>query len=64
MSLNLPTLSPLDLERRISVPEAAKMKGLSPATFKRHYRHLIEKTGPRRNTVKIRKLLEDERGVA
>jgi hypothetical protein len=63
-SLNLPTLTALDLERHISVKEAAGIKGISPDTFKRHYSHLIEKTSPRRNTVKLRKLLEtDERAA-
>jgi hypothetical protein len=42
------------------VPEAAGIKGVSPDTFKRHYSHLIEKTSPRRNTVKLRKLLAEE----
>jgi hypothetical protein len=50
-------LSALDLERHISVPEAAKFKGISPDTFKRHFAHLIRKTSPRRNTVKMRDLL-------
>jgi hypothetical protein len=56
----LAQFSALELERRISVPEAAKLKGVSPDTFKRHYGHLIDKTSPRRNTVKLRKLLEEE----
>jgi hypothetical protein len=46
------------------VPEAAKIKGISPDTFKRHYAHLIERTSPRRNTVKLRKLLETDERVA
>jgi hypothetical protein len=56
----LPTLTALDLERHISVKEAAEIKGISPDTFKRHYPHLIEKTSPRRNTVKLRKLLSED----
>jgi hypothetical protein len=60
----LPKLSALDLERHVSVPEAAALKGISPDTFKRHYSHLIEKTSPRRNTVKLRKLLEADERVA
>jgi hypothetical protein len=57
---NLPTLSALDLERHISVPEAAKFKNLSPDTFKRHFAHLIRKPSPRRSTVKIRDLVADD----
>ena len=66
-SLNdaLPKLTALDLERHISVKEAARIKGISPDTFKRHYAHLIQKTSPRRNTVKVRALLEtDQRTVS
>jgi hypothetical protein len=54
-----PGFSPLELESRISVPEAAKIKGVSQDTFERHYAHLIEKTSPRRNTVKLRHALAD-----
>jgi hypothetical protein len=58
-------LSPLDLERHVSVPEAARFKTISPDTFKRHFGHLIRKTSPRRNTVKVRDLLEtDQSGAA
>jgi hypothetical protein len=56
----LPALTALDLERHISVPEAAKHKNISPDTFKRRYGHLIRKTSPRRRTVKIRDLLAEE----
>lgn len=54
-----PGLSALELERRISVPEAAKLKGVSPDTFRRHYAHLIEKISPRRNAVKIRHVIAE-----
>ena len=58
-----PKLSALDLERHISVPEAARLKGISPDTFKRHYAHLIRKQSTRRSTVKLRDLLAtDARG--
>jgi hypothetical protein len=57
---NLPTLSALDLERHVSVPDAAKFKNVSPDTFKRYYAHLIRKISPRRNAVKLRELLESE----
>jgi hypothetical protein len=53
-----PVLSEIDLERHISVPEAAELKGISPDTFKRHYGHLIHKVSPRRKTVKLRDALE------
>jgi hypothetical protein len=53
----LPKLTALDLERHVSVPVAAEIKGISLDTFKRHYAHLIRKTSPRRNTVKVRDLL-------
>jgi hypothetical protein len=55
-----PSLSALELEKHVSVPEAAKLKGISPDTFKRHYGHLIRKTSPRRNTVKMRDLLTED----
>jgi hypothetical protein len=56
----LPELSALELEKRVSVPEAAAIKGFSPWTFKRYYAHLIRKVSPRRETVKLRDLLQEE----
>jgi hypothetical protein len=56
----LAELSAIELERHISVPEAARLKGISPDTFKRHFSHLIRKVSPRRNTVKLRDLLAEE----
>jgi hypothetical protein len=53
-----PVLSALDLERQVSVPEAADFKGISTDTFKRHYGHIINRPSTRRCTVKIRDLLE------
>ncbi len=50
-------LSDVELESYITVPVAAKIKGVSPDTFKRHYRHLIHKLSPRRNGVKLRAAL-------
>jgi len=50
----------IELERHVSVPEAARIKGISPDTFKRHYSHLIRKPSPRRCTVKLRDLLADD----
>jgi hypothetical protein len=58
------TLSAIELERHVSVPEAARIKGISPDTFKRHYAHLIRKASPRRNTVKLRDLIEGGERVA
>jgi hypothetical protein len=53
----LPQLTALDLEKNIDVPTAAEIKGVSQATFERHYQHIIEKLSPRRNGVKLRTLL-------
>jgi len=39
--------------RRISVKQAAELKNISEDSFRRHYGHLIEKTTPRRDTVKL-----------
>jgi hypothetical protein len=58
-----PSLSALELEKHVSVPEAAKLKGISPDTFKRHYAHLIRKVSTRRNTVKLRDLLSEEKAA-
>jgi hypothetical protein len=55
----LPQLSALDLEKHVSVPEAAKIRGISTDTFKRHYQHLIRKVSPRREGVKLRDLLQE-----
>jgi hypothetical protein len=53
----LSVLSALELERHISVPEAARLKNISPDTFKRRYARLIRRVSPRRNAVKLRDLL-------
>jgi hypothetical protein len=53
----LPELSALELEKHVSVPEAAKLRGISPDTFKRHFSHLIKKVSPRREAVRLRDLL-------
>jgi hypothetical protein len=60
----LPSLSALELERQISVPEAAALKGISPDTFKRHYGAIIRHPSPRRSTVKLRDLLMCEEDTA
>jgi hypothetical protein len=46
-------LSPLELRRKITVREAAELNGVSEDTFKRAYRHLIRKIGPRRLAVEL-----------
>ena len=46
-----PDLSPLELKRKITTREAAELNGVSEDMFKRHYRHLIRKIGPRRLAV-------------
>jgi hypothetical protein len=61
-SRDLPLERPdwIELEKHVSVPEAARIKGISPDTFKRHYPHLIRRPSPRRCTVKLRDLLADD----
>jgi hypothetical protein len=44
--------------RRISVQQAAELRGISEDSFRRHYGHLIEKTTPRRDTVKLGDVLD------
>ena len=55
MKTHAPTadLTHLDRQRRIRVKEAAAFNGLSEATFRRHFQHLIEKITPRRDVVKL-----------
>jgi hypothetical protein len=59
-AIELPTLTAIDLERHISVDEAAGLKNVSPDTFKRRYSRIIRKVSPRRNAVKLRDLLASE----
>jgi hypothetical protein len=56
----LPKLSALDLEKHVSVPEAAEYLNISVDTFKRHYQHKIRKVSPRRDAVKLRDLLQED----
>ena len=58
MTLNLataklPELSALDLQKHVSVPEAAEYLNISEDTFRRHYSHLIKKVSPRRDAVRL-----------
>lgn len=46
-------LSPLELKRKITTREAAELNGVSEDMFKRNYRHLIRKIGPRRLAVEL-----------
>jgi hypothetical protein len=50
---SLTDLSPLELKRKITTKEAAELNGVSEEMFKRHYRHLIRKIGPRRLAVEL-----------
>jgi hypothetical protein len=54
----LQRLTALELESNISTKKAAKVKGISKDTFKRHYGHLIKKVSPRREVVKLRDVIE------
>jgi hypothetical protein len=47
------SLSPLELRRKIAVREAAQLNGVSEATFRRHYGHLIRKISARRDAVEL-----------
>jgi hypothetical protein len=47
----------LELERTITVREAAEINSLSEDTFKRTFGHLIRKISPRRSGVKLRDAL-------
>jgi hypothetical protein len=47
-------LSPLELRRKIAVREAAELNGISEATFRRHFAHLIRKISKRRQGVELR----------
>lgn len=53
---------PPDLERRrrISVRQAAELKGISEESFRRHFRNLIEQTTPGRQTVRLADVLEED----
>ena len=55
---SLADLSPLELKRKITTREAAELNGVSEDMFKRHYRHLIRKIGPRRLAVVLGDAIE------
>lgn len=52
-SLDLANLTPLDLKRKIPVPEAAALNSMSPATFERNHPHLIRKVSKRLKAVEL-----------
>ena len=54
----------LERYRKISVPEAAAIRGVSPDSFRRHFRHLIEQVSPRRQAVTLGKLLDEPESEA
>jgi hypothetical protein len=54
----------LERYRKIPVPWAAEIKGISVDGFKRHYAHLIEQVSPRRQAVTLGKLLDEPEGDA
>jgi hypothetical protein len=60
VSVSKSELSALELERHVSVPEAAAHKNVSVDTFKRHFPHLIRRISPRRTAVKLRDLLASD----
>ena len=43
----------LELRRKVSVKEAARINNVSVDTFKRRYPHLIKKISPRRDAVEL-----------
>jgi hypothetical protein len=43
----------LDLERKISVKEAATLNNISEDTFHRRHKHLIKQVSPRRGVVRL-----------
>ena len=55
----LPQLTALELERHVSVREAAEHLNLSEDSFRRHYQDIIRKVSPRRDAVKLRDLLQE-----
>jgi hypothetical protein len=59
---NRVTLS-LEAERRRIIPisQAAELKGVSEATFRRHYRRLIIKLSPRRTGVVLGDVLDNDK---
>jgi len=49
----------LELRRRITVQQAAELRGISEEAFREHFGHLIEQTTPGRQTVRLGDALGD-----
>jgi hypothetical protein len=64
MANALPQLTALELEKHVTVEEAAALLGIHPETFEAHYGHLIIKVSPRCRRVKLRSLLSKENNAA
>jgi hypothetical protein len=56
----LPELTAIELEKHITVEDAARLKGIHVETFEAHYAHLIRKVSPRCRRVKLRELLQED----
>ena len=50
-------LSPIELERQVSMPEAARMLNVSVRTIERHYKQYIRRPSPGRRTMRLGDLL-------
>jgi hypothetical protein len=50
--------------RKIPVPWAAEIKGISVDGFRRYYPHLIEQASPRRQVVTLGRLLDEPEHAA
>jgi hypothetical protein len=57
MSLKPLELSPLELERIVSISEAARLRGVSPDTIRRHDRDKFIQLSPRRLGMRLRDVL-------
>jgi hypothetical protein len=49
----IPELGALELRKKISLDEAARLNGVSPATFRRAYPHLFHRIGKRRLAITL-----------
>jgi hypothetical protein len=47
-------LTPLELERKIPLADAAALNSIHPQTFRENYEHLLIRVGKRRDYVKLR----------
>jgi hypothetical protein len=60
----LPQLNAYELEKHITIEEAAKILGIHGETFEATYPHLIRRVSPRCRRVKLRDLLSEQRVAA